>query len=41
LQAVSGSQLDPEVVFALLRVMGGSAERATPDEATAREAVPV
>jgi putative nucleotidyltransferase with HDIG domain len=40
-QAVSGSQLDPEVVFALLRVMGGSAERATPDEATAREAVPV
>jgi putative nucleotidyltransferase with HDIG domain len=40
-QAVSGSQLDPEVVSALLRVMGGSAERATPDEATAREAVPV
>jgi HD-GYP domain-containing protein (c-di-GMP phosphodiesterase class II) len=40
MRAVSGSQLDPQVVSALLTVTVGSADRETPDAAGALEAVP-
>jgi putative nucleotidyltransferase with HDIG domain len=41
MRAVSGSQLDPQVVSALLEVTVGSADRETPDPTSALEAVPV